>query len=192
LIAVLQTASDLLRLPVTEIAVKSLEARDWPDRCLGLPGDVCLEVITPGFRVVLGPPADGVAWRTDQQGKIRREPDGGPQSGELSVDFVRTGGLVGRPVELHLSTATMPAAEAGELKRLVAEADFWNLPVGIDNGEPIVDGYSYSVGVTADGRNHDVNTYDGTRNGLASYPGFGALLGWLAERALGPLERLQR
>jgi hypothetical protein len=180
---VLRDAAEQLGVPVTEIAVRSLEARDWPDACLGLPGNGCTEVITPGFRVMLGPPADGVAYRTGPSGTGRREPSSGTEQGDLAVHFSRSGGFTGRErSELHLSTATMPPAEAEELKRLVEEADFWNIPKFIDNGEPIPDGYSYGVSVTADDRNHGVSTYDGAGNGPAAYPGFWVLLGWLSGR----------
>jgi hypothetical protein len=193
LTAVLQEASDLLRLPLTEIAVQSLQARDWPDGCLGLPGQGCAEVITPGFRVVLGPPADVFAWRTDQQGKIRREPVAGPEVGDLAVDYGVSGGLTGHASsELHLNTATMPPAEAEELKRLVLEADFWNIPTWMNNGDPIPDGYSYGVSVTAGSRRHGVNWYDGSGNGLAPYPAFGVLVAWLGSRAPSPTVPLER
>lgn len=182
LVAVLHDASEQLHLPVTEITVRSLEAHDWPDGCLGLPGNGCPDVITPGFRIVLGSPGDGFAYRTDQRGTARREPASATVQGDLQVHVSRSGGLIGRTSEVDLNTATMPAAEAEELKRLVEEADFWNLPQQIGNGEPIEDGYSYSITVAAERGHHSVGTYDGTQNGLAQYPGFGAMLGWLAAR----------
>jgi hypothetical protein len=80
----------------------------------------------------------------------------------------------------------MPPAEAEELKQLVEAADFWTIPTWIDNGDPIPDGYSYGVSVTASGRHHGVNWYDGTESGLAAYPGFVMLVGWLGARAPSP------
>ena len=71
---VLRDASERLGVPVKEIPIRSLEAHDWPDACLGLPGKGCTEEITPGFRVVLGPPADGFVYRTSHRGSGRREP----------------------------------------------------------------------------------------------------------------------
>lgn len=54
-----------------EIDVVSVEAADWPDACLGLPreDELCAQVITAGYRVVLGD-AEGVfyLYRTDARG----------------------------------------------------------------------------------------------------------------------------
>jgi hypothetical protein len=182
LVAVLQKASEEFSAPVSEIAVRRMEARKWRDGCLELPENGCPDVVTPGFRIELDSAGAIIAYRTDMQGKVRREPAGGTEPLDLVVDFIRTGGFTGRErSESHFATATMPAAEAEELKRLVAQADFWNLPTSIDSGDPIPDGYDYGVSVTADSRHHAVNAYDGTK-GFAAYPGFGELLGWLSAR----------
>ena len=53
--AALQTLAAALGVPLESITLVSLEAVDWPNSCLGveLPGLMCAQVITPGFRVVL-------------------------------------------------------------------------------------------------------------------------------------------
>ena len=189
LTAALRDAARAVRVPATEIAVASLTARDWPDGCLGLPkeGEACVDAVTPGYRIELGPPADGFAYRSDLQGHVRREPPGGSETGHLQVRFERSGGLAGAHHTLDLDTGAMPAAEAAELQGLVERADFWALPGRIDNGEPIADGFSYVVTATVGRRRHAVRTYDGTRDGLAPYPGFAALVGWLNDRTpFGP------
>jgi len=63
-------------IPPESITANVKEAADWPDSCLGLPGpsETCLDVITPGFRIVLK--HDGVActWRTNADGtEVRLE-----------------------------------------------------------------------------------------------------------------------
>ncbi len=70
--AAVANAADLLRVPIDQITVESLEAREWPDSCLGLAedGEGCADVVTPGFLVVLG---DGFTYRADSQGRTRRE-----------------------------------------------------------------------------------------------------------------------
>ncbi len=50
---------------------------DWPDACLGLPGpdELCAQVITPGWRIVLRAGNVEVVLRSDELGNvIRREP----------------------------------------------------------------------------------------------------------------------
>src|SRR5688500_9718435 len=59
-------------IPPHEIAVDSLVAHQWRDSCLEWPkpDEICADVITPGYYVQLG---DGLRYRTDQQGNLRRE-----------------------------------------------------------------------------------------------------------------------
>ncbi len=184
LTAVLADAANLLRVPSAEIAVAYLEAQDWPDSCLGLagPDEGCADVITPGYRIVLGSPGDGFVYRTDQQGNIRREPTGPSETGRLHVHFARTGGIGGFRNEVELDTDTLPPDEAQELKRLVEQAGFWNLPEQIDNGQPVADGFSYVIRASIGRRNRTVTTYDGSKNGSGQYPGFPELLAWLGGR----------
>ena len=44
-----------LDIPIEQIQVSSTELVDWPDSCLGLPAadEMCAEVITPGYRIIL-------------------------------------------------------------------------------------------------------------------------------------------
>jgi len=50
-----QAASKQLNLPVEQISVQQAQAVDWPDSSLGCPqpGMMYLQVITPGFKVLL-------------------------------------------------------------------------------------------------------------------------------------------
>lgn len=64
-------------IPVEEIEVTSYESREWTDGCLGLgrADEGCLQVITPGYQVVMEAAGDRFVYRTDQTGLvIRREP----------------------------------------------------------------------------------------------------------------------
>lgn len=42
-------------LKLADIKLVSSESVDWPDGCLGVvtPGMMCIEVITPGYRIIL-------------------------------------------------------------------------------------------------------------------------------------------
>jgi hypothetical protein len=97
----------------------------------------------------------------------------------LRVHYNRSGGIAGDRRSLELDTASLVPADVAELQRLVAEADFWNLPEEIDNGVPYDDGYEYQVSISEGNRSHTVSSYDGEGSGAAQFPGFWNLLGWL-------------
>ena len=66
-----------LNLKASEIKLVSIEPVSWPDSCLGLPGpdEMCAEMITDGYRVVLAVNGQNYTFRTDQTGQnIRQEP----------------------------------------------------------------------------------------------------------------------
>lgn len=65
-----------LGIPVDEIDYVSFSREEWSDTCLGLaePGEMCAQVITPGWRVVLMAEGQQYVYRTDASGEvIRRE-----------------------------------------------------------------------------------------------------------------------
>ncbi len=70
--AVVADVANTQGTPPHEIAVESLVAHQWRDSCLELPkpDEICTDAITPGYYVQLG---DGIRYRTDQQGNVRRE-----------------------------------------------------------------------------------------------------------------------
>jgi len=71
--------SDSLGVPEAQVSVEKVERVEWPDACLGAAGDheVCAQVITPGFRVVLGARGGEYLYHSDLQGNVRRAADGG-------------------------------------------------------------------------------------------------------------------
>lgn len=46
--------ADQLNVPLGRVKLVSLEQVEWPDSCLGLPepGEACLMVITPGYKMI--------------------------------------------------------------------------------------------------------------------------------------------
>lgn len=44
------------------------------------------------------------------------------------ISFERSGGVVGKTIQHELDLDTLPAEEAEYLQRLIAEADFFNVP----------------------------------------------------------------
>ena len=57
-----------------EIQVVSVTSQQWPDSCLGVPeeDEVCAQVITPGYEVVLGLSENEYIFRTNGDGTIVR------------------------------------------------------------------------------------------------------------------------
>jgi hypothetical protein len=73
--AVLEAISQVsqeLNVSVDEIEVLDFEEVDWPDACLGIPQEdqVCAQVITPGFRVVLEANGQQYEFRSNQDGTL--------------------------------------------------------------------------------------------------------------------------
>ena len=66
-----------LAVPLESIEITSVEAKDWPNGCLGLPeGDeACVEAITPGWLLTFNINNQEYKYRVDQTGTvIRQEP----------------------------------------------------------------------------------------------------------------------
>jgi hypothetical protein len=74
-IAAEQELSKELGIPVDEIDYVSFSREDWPDACLGLaePDEMCAQVITPGWRVVLMAEGAKYVYRTDASGEVVRQ-----------------------------------------------------------------------------------------------------------------------
>jgi hypothetical protein len=53
--------------------VQSVEPVDWPDACLGAagPDEVCAEVITPGYRIILDVGGETVEYHASRAGEFR-------------------------------------------------------------------------------------------------------------------------
>lgn len=181
LAAAIADAAKLLRVPIDGITVESLEARDWPDSCLGLPqeDEGCTDAVTPGYLVILG---DGFRYRTDTQGNVRRETN--LVDHELVVRFIQSGGLGGWTSEYHVNDSSLTAEDAARIRQFIQESDFFHLPEQVGNGDPITDLYNYELFVAHGRRNHTVNTYDGT--GPHENPGLAEFISWLTERAPQP------
>lgn len=77
--AVLSAVEELsfeLQMPVDEIEIVSYSQEEWTDSCLGLgtAEEICAQVITPGWRVVLEVDGTEYVYRTDISADIiRRE-----------------------------------------------------------------------------------------------------------------------
>ena len=131
--AVIADTASLLRVPVEEIAVEYVEAKEWPDSCLGLPqsNEGCADVISPRYLVVL---RDGFSYRTDMLGNVRRA-TGNPDQ-ELEVHFRQVGGIGGWSSEYHADDDSLSPDDAAQIRQFVDSTDFFRLPKEVGNGAP--------------------------------------------------------
>jgi putative hemolysin len=66
-----------LKVKASQISLVSIEPVSWPDSCLGLagPDEMCAQMITDGYKIVLSVNGQTYTFHTDQAGKnIRQEP----------------------------------------------------------------------------------------------------------------------
>jgi hypothetical protein len=68
---------DLFRksgIPEDQIKIQEVSTVQWPNACLGLPksGEMCAEVIVPGWRIVLSDGKNTWIYRTDNRGNRMR------------------------------------------------------------------------------------------------------------------------
>ena len=71
--AVLNAQQDLaqqLNIPVDKITIVSVEEVEWPDGCLGvyIEGIMCIQVITPGYKVILEANGELYEYHTNENG----------------------------------------------------------------------------------------------------------------------------
>ncbi len=60
-----------LGIPTEEITILEVQEVEWPDSCLGVvqPDQMCLQVITPGYRIVVEVKGKKIILHTDREGK---------------------------------------------------------------------------------------------------------------------------
>lgn len=67
-----------LRITLDAIQVVSVEEVQWPDGCLGVrtPGVFCIQIVVPGYRVVLEADGRRYTYHTDLEGRqvVRADP----------------------------------------------------------------------------------------------------------------------
>ena len=173
---VLEDASGIVGTPAEDILVESLVLRSRTEEPSPLP---------PAFFIELG---NGLSYWADTQGNISRV-DKSTVDNELRLRFVQEGGLAGWRSEYEADETTLPGSDVAELRRLVEDADFFNLPGQVGNGHPIADLYQYTLWIAVGRNNKEVQTFDGT--GPHESPPLETLIGWLRQRAPepGPIEQ---
>jgi hypothetical protein len=66
--------AQVLGLPAAQVTIRAVEAKEWPDACLGMAKaeEVCAAVITPGFRILLTAGGSEYEYRSNQDGSVLR------------------------------------------------------------------------------------------------------------------------
>lgn len=77
----------------------------------------------------------------------------------MQIIFERSGGFMGRNVELNLDLADLPPDQAETLKRLVEESDFFSL-TDSQPTVPVPDGFTYTITVVTTTVRHTISTAD--------------------------------
>ena len=82
-----ETLAQQLEADPADIAIVSAEPVEWPDSCLGVQvaGTMCLQVITPGYRVTLEAGGEQYVFHTDQDGNAVVQAEG-PQAEEPQAE----------------------------------------------------------------------------------------------------------
>lgn len=192
----------LKRIAVQSVRIKSLQAVTWPDSCLGIPqdGETCADVLTPGYHIEL---EGGTTYRADAEGRVRRErgeqttgpvePD--PQTpdqqtpdqpdivvqppGQISLRYVKEGGIGGWRTSFETTSADLPEAELAELKELITTSRFFEADPGPE-GSPTPDGVVRRLWIAVDRRNLQVVRGDGIL--VEDDPALDALFAWVEQR----------
>jgi hypothetical protein len=105
--------ANMLNLAPEQVQVIDIEPRDWPNSCLGLeaPGEMCMDVITPGYLIRFSAADREYVYHTDAEGKsLRRAGKPGPVRGDENATkavlfWQRDGGFAGFCDTLSISAA---------------------------------------------------------------------------------------
>ena len=81
-----------LGIDSSAVTVVSSEAVEWPDACLGVTaaGEMCAQVITPGYKIVLSASGNTYTVHTDETGSSYRLAGGPEEQGGMTTATART------------------------------------------------------------------------------------------------------
>ncbi len=122
-----------LNVSAEQIVLVTVEEAQWSDSCLGIApaGMMCLDVITPGYRVLFDAPQGSYEFRTrEDMAQFSLSPAGAPgsQAADL-IHWERTGGIAGACQRLAVSpqgSYRLVDCKSGMVLRTgVLTADYW-------------------------------------------------------------------
>ena len=107
----LEEASIELGVPQAQLTVTSVKATDWPDACLGLAGpqEVCAQVVTHGYQIILSNQGKQIEIHTDSTGQSVRM--AGAET-NLPAGAVRAQQLLAMALDLDSSQVKVVSATA--------------------------------------------------------------------------------
>lgn len=73
----------------------------------------------------------------------------------MKISYERTGGFAGMRMAITIDVDSLPASDAAALRKLVSDADFFNLPE-TRAGKVIPDGFQYAITVEGDEKKRTV------------------------------------
>ncbi|MGO1545115.1 MAG: protealysin inhibitor emfourin [Gulosibacter sp.] len=176
----LEDASSVLDKPADEITVEHIEAKEWPDSCLGAPseGEACAEVLTPGYRIRM---VGGLIYHADQRGNVRVARRSDPyMDTELRLRYTISGGIGGRTSSYETDSTQLTDAEEAELRDLIDKANFFEVE-NLGSAPVIHDGYVYRLWIAVGKRNHEVVRGDGFE--IEDTEAMNELMSWAYNRA---------
>ncbi len=77
------------------------------------------------------------------------------------IDFVQSGGFIGRTIVLSLDLDELPPPQAQTFNLLLDQAEFFHLEID-PAASPAPDEFSYTITVTKDGHSHSIHISDTT------------------------------
>lgn len=78
-----------------------------------------------------------------------------------TINFKRSGGVLGREVEKDIDLNTLPEADSQELMQLLTETNFFSIPQNLIS-QTVPDEYEYTITVEAGNTQHTVHASDAT------------------------------
>ena len=78
----------------------------------------------------------------------------------MRILFERTGGFAGRKVEGILDCSSIPSAQVHQLRELLRQSRFFDLPSTLKTQNPGADRFSYKVTVENENGRHTVEAWD--------------------------------
>ncbi len=74
----------------------------------------------------------------------------------MHIDFTRSGGFGGLRLSVSIDIEQLAVDEAANVKKLIDQAGFFDLPARLDTSQNEVDRFEYRISITAADRSHTV------------------------------------
>ncbi|MFW6042635.1 MAG: hypothetical protein ACOC9C_03015, partial [Chloroflexota bacterium] len=114
--AATDSLSEMLDVDESEITIDTITDMEWPDACLGLPeaDEMCAQVITPGYLIVLEVDGEVYEVRTDREGRTVRMQQTADPTEELPAAVVQAQQVVADEFNVEPSELNVVSFEPRE------------------------------------------------------------------------------